>query len=104
MTAEYGYGRPELRPYLIARRSFGTTAGTWRQVGSLSIDEAREMFDRGEAEMVQGVQRREGSPSWWLLYCIPRKVKARPYDYFGTLGHAQPHNPRRSHVRAEVSA
>lgn len=67
-----GYGRPELRPYLIARR---TKHEPWDN--QATIASAREEYDAGTIEMCQG---RDGD--FLLLYRIPRKVPAKPRAYF----------------------
>lgn len=72
-VAQYdGYGRPELREFLIARR---TKHEGWDN--QPTIASAREEYDAGIIEMCQG---RDGD--WLLLYRIPRKVPAPPRAYF----------------------
>lgn len=65
-----GWGRPELKRYLIARYNLNSTWGsrTWASEDAEKIKEARAKYDAGLIEMAQG---RDGD--WILLYAIPRK-------------------------------
>lgn len=66
-----GFGRPELRSYLVARRR---SRGSRWDNDSPEIKEAREMYEAGTVELATG---RDGD--WVLLYAIPRKrTKPRP--------------------------
>lgn len=68
-----GYGRPEIRDFLVARRR---AHGEWLDKDQGAIEEARVKYDKGLSEIATG---RDGS--FILLYSIPRKkpVKRSPY-------------------------
>lgn len=70
-----GWGRKELRPWLISRKASGDA---WPEADKAKIEAARDDYDAGAVEVCQG---RDGD--FILLYRIPRKrpVK-RIYQYF----------------------
>ena len=68
-----GYGRPDLRPYLVARKQ---AHAAWHNRDP-EIVAARRAYDAGTHEMVTG---RDGQ--WLLLYSIPRHVAAVREPYF----------------------
>lgn len=69
-----GDGRPELLPYLAARRKVSDPS--WDN-DSVEIQQARADFEAGTHNMVTG---RDGN--WLLMYMIPQeRVTPRP-DYF----------------------
>lgn len=68
-----GYGRPELRDFLVARKR---AHETWDNTNP-DIAAARGAYEAGTRDMVTG---RDGD--WLLLYSIPQtRVTPRP-DYF----------------------
>lgn len=74
-----GYGKPNLRRYLIARKK-GMTSG-WNN-DDPKIKAARDGLEEGTNTMVTG---RDGT--WILLYSIPLKtVRPRP-NYFAPENH-----------------
>ena len=72
-----GYGRPEMRCYIVARRHVNKT---WARQDSQAIEQARRLYDEGKSEMATG---RDGR--WIILYSIPRNSKAiRTNSWFGS--------------------
>jgi len=68
-----GFGRPELREHLVARKRAGDT---WDNTDP-RIADARAAYEAGTHDMATG---RDGD--WLILYSIPqRRVTPRP-DYF----------------------
>lgn len=73
--SEDGFGRAELRQYIVARK---LAAGQWAREDQEAIDKARQDYDDGKSEMVQG---RDGD--FVIQYSIPRRRQARrDYPYF----------------------
>jgi hypothetical protein len=66
--------RPELEPYIIARRD---CFSGWSDRDRPRIEAARIGYDEGILEMCQG---RAGAMI--LLYAIPRRIPAERRDYF----------------------
>lgn len=72
-----GKGRPELEPFIVARRRANETG--WDNSNPL-IEQAREDYAAGTHEMATG---RDGG--WLILYSFPRRrVDKTRADYFST--------------------
>jgi len=68
-----GYGRPEMRQYLVARRR--ASEREWPDV-----TDARKAYEDGTHEMATG---RDGA--WLLLYLIPRRWPATGREKYFTV-------------------
>lgn len=70
-------GNPKLKHRIVSIRHSMTD---WPLADLEKINRARKLYDDGTHEICQG---REGD--WFILYCIPRKVRTSPRKYFSTL-------------------
>lgn len=70
-----GYGRPELAPFMVARRNVNSRT-TWDNEDP-AIAQARADYEAGTHEMTTG---RDGA--WLILYSIPRRKRDPRPDYF----------------------
>jgi len=78
-VSEDGYGKPELRQYLISRRYVDAN---WPAMDDMVIQKAREDYDAGKIELVTG---RDGF--YQILYRIPRQIIAtKRKPWFKTQG------------------
>lgn len=69
-----GDGRPEMMPYIVARRK--VTDPSWDN-DSPEIKQARADFEAGTHQMATG---RDGN--WLLMYMVPQEVVTPRPDYF----------------------
>lgn len=67
--SEDGWGRKELRPFLVSRKASGDG---WPEADEAKIEEVREAYDAGLVEICQG---RDGD--FILLYAIVRKRQVK---------------------------
>jgi len=79
VLSEDGWGRSELRDFIITRRS--ASAGEWPKEDEAVIQRHRDAYDSGLIEMAQG---RDGN--FIILYAFPRNKPAkRDYAYFASM-------------------
>lgn len=75
VVSDDGYGRKELRKYIISRRYIDSE---WPAMDDIVIENARKDYDKGKIELVTG---RDGF--YQLLYRIPRqRIAKRRKPYF----------------------
>lgn len=78
VVSEDGYGRKELRKYIISRRYIDDE---WPSIDDVIIEATRKAYDEGKVEMITG---RDGF--FQILYRIPReRIDTKRKAYFAPM-------------------